>query len=412
MTTRQEPIVIVGAGHSGSRAAAALRKHGWTGGISLIGEESCLPYDRPPLSKAVLLGKKTGEQCAFYADSWYAENEIDLQLAQSVVRIDREAGRAILEGGREIAYHRLLLATGASINPLTVPGSDLSGVLPLRTPRHSKAIADSLQHGCRLVVIGAGVIGLEVAAAALERGCTVTVLERAPLAMGRSVPAIVSDAVVAEHQRRSVDVRFGAAIVALEGTDRVQAVRLSTGEAVACDLVVYGLGVRPNVDLAETAGLATDNGIRTNQYLRTDDPRIFSCGDVCSYDSRLYGRAVRIENWRNAEDQADTAVRNMLGQQLEFDAVPWFWSNQYDFALQVAGLPSLGSETKVETIGRSRLFLSSDAEGVLRGVSAIGSVRDIAGPIKDFKGVLARTSSHGSSASEGPPPKPPYCAHA
>ena len=212
--------------------------------------------------------------------------------------------------------------------------------------------------------------------------------------------------------RSGVDVRFGVEIAALEGKDKVQAVRLSTGEALVCDIVVYGLGVRPNVDLAATAGLAIDNGIRTNQFLRTDDERIFSCGDVCCYDSRRYGRAVRIENWRNAEDQADTAARNMLGQQLGFDAVPWFWSNQYDFALQVAGLPSLGSETKVETIGRSRIFLSSDAEGVLRGVSAIGSVRDIAGPIKEFKDVLARTSSYGSSASEGPPPKPPDCAHA
>lgn len=393
MTTRQEPIVIVGAGHSGARAAAALRKHGWTAGISLIGDEHCRPYDRPPLSKAVLLGKKTSEQCAFYADSWYAENDIDLQLAQSVTRIDRDAGRVILDGGKEIAYHQLLLATGSSINPLTVPGSDLNGVLPLRTPRHAQAIADSLQCGCRLVVIGAGVIGLEVAAAALERGCTVTVLERAPQAMGRSVPVIVSDAVVAEHQRRSVEMRFGVEIAALEGAGKVQAVRLSTGEALACDIVVYGLGVRPNVDLAAAAGLATDNGIRTNQHLRTDDERIFSCGDVCCYDSRLYGRPVRIENWRNAEDQADTVARNMLGQRLEFDAVPWFWSNQYDFALQVAGLPSLGSDTKVETVGRSQLFLSSDVEGVLRGVSAIGSVRDIAGPIKEFKSLLATTAS-------------------
>lgn len=402
MDTSREPIVIVGAGHSGARAAAALRKHGWAGGISLVGEESCLPYDRPPLSKAVLLGKKTGEQCAFYAESWYAENGIDLLLARSVDRIDRHSGRVVLEGGRDLAFRRLLLATGSSINPLTVPGADLKGVLPLRTPQHAHAIADSLQDGCRLVVIGAGVIGLEVAAAALERGCTVTVLERAPQAMGRSVPAIVSAAVVAEHQRRGVDVRFGVEVSALEGAARVQAVHLSTGETLACEIVVYGLGVRPNVDLAATAGLSTGNGIRTNQYLRTDDDRIFACGDVCCYESQLYQRAIRLENWRNAEDQADIAARNMLGQQLAFDAVPWFWSNQYDFTLQVVGLPSLGVETKVETIGRSRLFLTTDAEGVLRGVSAIGSVRDIAARIKEFKSVLATTPGHKSTGSEEP----------
>jgi len=389
MTTCQEPIVIVGAGHSGARAAAALRKHGWTGGISLIGEEQCLPYDRPPLSKAVLLGKKTGEQCAFYAESWYAEKGINLLLAQSVDRIDRHSGRVVLQGGRDLAYHRLLLATGSSINPLTVPGADLNGVLPLRTPQHAHAIADSLQSRCRLVVIGAGVIGLEVAAAALECGCTVTVLERAPQAMGRSVPAIVSEAVVAEHRRRGVDVQFGVEVAALEGTTKVQAVRLATGEDLPCDIVVYGLGVRPNVSLAATAGLSTDNGIRTNQYLQAEDDRIFACGDVCSYDSQLYGRPTRLENWRNAEDQADTAARNMLGQQVIFDAVPWFWSNQYDFALQVAGLPSLGDQTEMKAIGRSRLFLSTDARGVLRGVSAFGSIREIASPIKDFKRVLA-----------------------
>ncbi|WP_440534614.1 NAD(P)/FAD-dependent oxidoreductase [Variovorax sp. YR566] len=393
MTTCQEPIVIVGAGHSGARAAAALRKHGWTGGISLVGEEQCLPYDRPPLSKAVLLGKKTGEQCALYAGSWYAENGIDLLLAQSVDRIDRHSVQVMLQGGRSLAYHRLLLATGSSINSLTVSGADLNGVLPLRTPQHAHAIADSLQSGSRLVVIGGGVIGLEVAAAALQRGCTVTVLERAPQAMGRSVPAIVSEAVVAEHRHRGVDVRFGVEVASLDGTIGVQSVRLSTGEALPCDIVVYGLGVRPNADLAAAAGLSTDNGIRTDPYLRTDDDRIFACGDVCCYDSRLYKRAIRLENWRNAEDQADTAARNMLGQQVPFDAVPWFWSNQYDFALQVAGLPSLGTETKVETIGRSRLFLSTDAEGVLRGASAIGSIRDIAGPIKEFKTALAATAS-------------------
>ncbi|WP_447778264.1 NAD(P)/FAD-dependent oxidoreductase [Variovorax boronicumulans] len=393
MTTYLDPIVIVGAGHSGARAAAALRKHGWAGGVILVGEESCLPYDRPPLSKAVLLGRKTGEQCAFYAASWYAENGIDLLLAQSVDRIDRYSGRVVLAGGRDVAYHRLLLATGSSINPLAVMGAGLLGVLPLRTPQHAHAIADSLQSGRRVVVIGAGVIGLEVAAAALERGCIVTVLERAPQAMGRSVPSIVSEAVVAEHQRRGVDVRFGVEVAALDGMARVQAVHLATGEVLACDIVVYGLGVRPNVSLAAAAGLSTDNGIRADRHLRTADESIFACGDVCCYDSQRYGRAIRLENWRNAEDQADAAARNMLGQQLAFDAVPWFWSNQYDFALQVAGLPSLGVETKVEVIGHSRLFHSRDAKGVLQGVSAIGSVREIAGPIKEFRSLLRMTTS-------------------
>lgn len=239
------------------------------------------------------------------------------------------------------------------------------------------------------MVIGAGVIGLEVAAAAFERGCSVQVLELAPQAMGRSLPAAVSEAVVAEHRRRGIDVRFGVQVVGFDGHDAVEAVRLTTGEILACDAVVYGVGVRPNSDLAAAAGLGAPNGIRTNRYLQTEDERIFACGDVCLYDSERYGQPVRLENWRNAEDQADTVARNLLGENRAFDEVPWFWSNQFDFALQVAGLPALGCRTEVQGIGRSRLFLSSDADGVLRGVSALGAIRDIAAPIKEYKGVLA-----------------------
>lgn len=388
MTIGQHPIVIVGAGHSGSKAAAALRTHGWTGGITVIGEENRLPYDRPPLSKAVLLGKKTGDQCAFFPQSWYSDNAVDLLLGQSVLHIDRERGEVIVSGGWNLPYDRLLLATGSSLNPLTVSGADLANVWPLRTPGHSQAIASLLAPRRRIVVIGAGVIGLEVAAAAAAAGCKVHVLEVASQAMGRSVPSLVADRLIAEHRQRAVDVRLGVRVAALLGDSAVTGVMLDSGNVLPCDAVIYGVGVKPRTELAQRAGLAVDNGIRTDAFLRTEDERIYACGDVCSYDSQRYGRPLRLENWRNAEDQADACARNMLGQNARFDQVPWFWSNQFDLTLQVAGLPALGASTVVETVGSSRLFVTSDAMGSIVGVSGLGSVREIASPIRRFKDAL------------------------
>jgi 3-phenylpropionate/trans-cinnamate dioxygenase ferredoxin reductase subunit len=388
MRTGTQPIVVVGAGHSGAKAAAALRKYGWTGSITLIGDELHVPYDRPPLSKAVLLGKKTSGQCAFFPASWYGENAIDLRLGEVVADIDRASRRIRLEDGRDLPYESLLLATGSAINPLSVSGSDLDGVWPLRNPDHADAIARALRPGQRLLVVGAGVIGLEVAAAAAEFGCDVRVLEAAPVAMGRTLPAVVSSALIAEHRRRGVDVRFDVRLTALEGQVSVSAARLETGEVLACDIVVYGVGATPRTQLAESAGLRVDNGIRANRTLQTDDDRIFACGDVCRYESLLFGCELRLENWRNAEDQADTAARNLLGQNKVFDEVPWFWSNQYDLALQVAGLPTFGEMTVTRAVGTSRVFLSF-GEGSLRGASGLGAVRDIAKPIRELKATIA-----------------------
>ena len=385
----QRPIVIVGAGHSGAKASAALRKHGWTGPIALIGDETHVPYDRPPLSKAVLLGTKTSDQCAFFPAAWYLDKGIDLLLEKRVACIDRVEDRVAFEDGDDLRYHRLLLATGSSLNALSVPGADLEGVWPLRTPRHADAIAASLRPGARLVVIGAGVIGLEVAAAAVERGCVVHVLEVAPTAMGRSLPETISTDLIEEHRRRGVDVRFSARVAALEGDKKVSRAHLETGESLDCDLVVYGVGVKPRTELAKAAGLRVDAGILADGLLQTEDAKIFACGDVCQYESRLFERHLRLENWRNAEDQADAAARNMLGQQTTFDAVPWFWSNQYDLTLQVAGMPALGGLTIVRKVGSSRLYLSAGRDGRLWAASGLGSVRDIAAPIRQLKEAIA-----------------------
>ncbi len=234
-------------------------------------------------------------------------------------------------------------------------------------------------------------IGLEVAAAAVElpaASCTSSKWRLMPWPV--ACLWRFQDVLVSEHRRRGVDLRFGVGVTALEGTGTVSAVRLQGGDVIACDVVVYGVGVRPRTELAEAAGLAVDNGIVANRFLQTkEDPDIFACGDVCRYESRIFGSSLRLENWRDAEDQADTAARNMLGQEKAFDEVPWFWSNQYDCALQVAGLPTHGEITVATTSGAARLFLSLTADGTLRGASALGPVRDVASPIRKLKAAIA-----------------------
>ncbi len=238
-------------------------------------------------------------------------------------------------------------------------------------------------------MIGAGVIGLEVAAAAVERGCTVHVIELANQAMARLLPHHVAAALVGVHVARGVNFRFGSRVAALEGDEAVSGVRLETGETLECDLVVFGVGVRPRTELAEAAGLTVDNGICTNDLLQTDDSRIFASGDVCRYPSVLFGRPLRLENWRNAEHQADIAARNMLGQNNTYDEVPWFWSNQYDLALQVAGLPALGHTLIMREDAASQTFLSVDCDGILRGAAALGPVKDVAPRIREARAAIA-----------------------
>ena len=378
-------MVIVGAGHSGGKAAYALRKHGWAGPITLIGSEHQPPYDRPPLSKAVLLGKKTPESCLFRQREWYQEQNIDLLLERRVSLIDRASRKVLLDDGESFDYERLLIATGAELNALQIPGVDLPGVSPLRTTDDSARVASYLRPGKHLLVVGAGFIGLEVAAAAIEKGCAVTVVESAPAALARNLPKEVAQAIVAIHAERGVTLRFGVAVVNIEGQAHVDAVRLSTGERIQCDHLVYGVGVRPRTGLAEQAGLEVSNGVRVNAALQTSDPDIFACGDVCSFFSKRYGRALRLESWKTAEDQADFAARSMLGQAVSYDEVPWFWSNQYDIALQVAGLPTIGSTTVSRPAGRGRLFFSLSEAGALIGLCGLGPIPDIAVPVRLLK---------------------------
>jgi 3-phenylpropionate/trans-cinnamate dioxygenase ferredoxin reductase component len=380
-----ESIVIVGAGHSGGKAAHALRGHGFGGKITLVGSEAHPPYDRPPLSKAVLLGKKPMEACIFKPVEWYEENGIDLILGRTVERIDRREKRVLLDDGQKLSYGRLLLATGARPRELEVPGGQLDGVSQLRTTLDATRILPWLSKGRHLVVIGAGFIGLEVAAAASELGCAVTVLEAASSALMRSLPERIARLLIETHKQHGVDVRFAAQVASVEGNGKVSAIALSNGEVLPCDAIIYGIGVTPNTALAEEAGLTVRNGIFVGPDLRTSDDDIFACGDACAFWSPLYGREIRLESWKNAEDQAEIAARSLMGETVVYNRVPWFWSNQYDISLQVAGLPTFGATLVERPIGGGTLFFSLSDDGVLVGVGALGPVKDIAAPMRVVK---------------------------
>ncbi|GLQ12116.1 ferredoxin reductase [Devosia yakushimensis] len=386
-------IVIAGAGHSGIKVAAALRKNGWAGAITLFGEESVLPYDRPPLSKAVLLGKKRADDCTFFAREWYDDQKVTVRLGETVSAIDRQSRRVLTDKGLYVSFDRLVLAMGSAPNELKVRGAELEGVLPLREPHHAEKIASKLHPGKPIVIIGAGVIGLEVAAAAIERGCDVTVIETASRAMARSLPEVVSGMLVDSHRKRGVTFRFDTGVVAIEGNGGVEGVTTSDGQSIPAGIVVYGVGATPRTALAADAGLSVENGIIVDAMLRTDDPFIYACGDVCRYTSQLFGTSVRLENWRNAEEQASVVANNLTGQNAVYDPIPWFWTNQYDLALQVAGIPAMGANHVVQKVGETHLTLSAAAEGRLVGVSALGSIRDVAALIRTYRAHIGKPIS-------------------
>lgn len=387
----QEAIVIVGAGQCGARTAQALRRHGWSGSIVLLGEEREPPYERPPLSKQVLTGDKTTRQCALFDESFFQEHRITMHLGTRVVSIDRLRRRVAMADGHAFRYHRLLLATGAQPRKLAMPGATLSGVHVLRDTSDAQAIASTLASGRRIAVIGAGFIGMEVAASAIARGCEVAVLEAGPRPFMRAVPEAVASCLTQKHLLKGVDLRCGVRIESIVGTNHVTGVLLGDGSTVNCDAVVVGIGVTPRIALAQASGLEIDNGIAVDETLRTSDPGIFSAGDVCSFIHPLFGRRIRLESWKNAEDQADLAARNMLGANQAYTAVPWFWSDQYELTTQIAGMPMLGARTVAREISAdSQIFFAIDEHGVLIGASGVGHLAEIGRDVRIGQELIAR----------------------
>ena len=333
-------FVIIGAGHAGGRAAQAMRAAGFEGRIVLIGEEPYEPYERPPLSKELLATDQGLEKARLHERAWYEGQEIELLTGNAAVKLDTGGREVELADGARVTYHRLLLTTGARVRKLPVPGADLPGVHYLRNFDDTLAIRAALKPGARLVVIGGGFIGLECAASARGRGCEVSVQEMADRLMGRAVAPEIGHHFEALHRGRGVDVRLGVKILRIEGAGKVERVILEGADPLAADLVVVGIGILPNAELASDAGIAADNGITVDAFGRTSDKHVFAAGDVANQPSTFLGRRVRLESYQNAQDQAAAVARNMLGEeQKPYQDSLWVWSDQYDTNLQMLGQP-------------------------------------------------------------------------
>jgi 3-phenylpropionate/trans-cinnamate dioxygenase ferredoxin reductase subunit len=338
--SQAEPgIVIAGAGHAGGSAAAFLRQYGWKGGITLVGEEPVLPYQRPPLSKAWLKREATAESLALRPARFYTQFNIEARLGTRVTGIDRAAQRIGLSDGDSLPYARLILATGAAPRRLGLPGEALSGVLALRSAADADALAAVLGPGRRLAIIGGGYIGLEVAASARALGAEAVVIEREPRVLARVAGAQLSAFLEAHHRAQGVAVLVDAAVEAIEGkAGAACGVRLKDGRLIGCDAVLVGIGAAPNDALAVAAGLHCSGGITVDLAARTADPAIYAIGDCTRRPLPLYGREARLESVPNAIEQAKQAAANICGRPPPPPEVPWFWSDQYDLRLQMAGL--------------------------------------------------------------------------
>ena len=381
-------MVVVGAGECGARAAIALRERGRE--VTLVGAE--VPYERPPLSKAVLT-----------ADAERATIDVPrVAFAAGVTAtdLDLDDHRLTLSDGRNIGYDRLLLATGAVARRL--PGPD--GVHHLRTHHDALALRAELTPSARVGVVGGGFIGLELASSAVARGCAVTVVEIAPRLMGRAVPEPIAAVMAARHAAAGVDVRCGTGLTRIARSSAGWHLDLTTGDALTCDVVVAGVGSVPETTLAEKAGLAVENGIRVDGLFATSDPDVFAAGDCCSFPHPLYGgRRMRLESWRAAKDQGSAAALAMLGGTEPYAVVPWFWSDQHDLSLQIAGLPDAAATEVVRTRPDGvEIRFGLAAGGRLLAASAVGPGNAVAKDIRLAELMIARRATPDPAALADP----------
>jgi 3-phenylpropionate/trans-cinnamate dioxygenase ferredoxin reductase subunit len=349
-------FVIVGAGMAGGKAVETLRDEGFDGRVVLVGAEPERPYERPPLSKDYLRGEQERAKVYLQEEGWYAEHDVELRTGVTVERLDLAQRSVVLTGGESIAYDALLLATGAEPRRPPIPGADLDGVHVLRTLADSDALRAVLDRGGRLAVVGGGWIGCEVAASARQRGLDVTVIEPAELpllrVLGPELGAFYRDV----HAEHGVRLALGTGVEAIEGSGRAERVRTSDGATIDCDAVVLGVGVTPRTALAEGV-LDVDNGILVDASLRASVDGVYAAGDVANHDHPLLGR-VRVEHWANALEQGPTAARAMLGQDVVYDRVPYFFSDQYDVGMEYAGLSGPGDEVVFRGDPATREFVA------------------------------------------------------
>jgi 3-phenylpropionate/trans-cinnamate dioxygenase ferredoxin reductase subunit len=355
-------FAIVGAGLAGAKAAEALRADGFDGHIVLFGAEAHRPYERPPLSKGYLQGSAARETVYVHPPEWYAEHQVDLRLRSEVTGIDRRAHELVTTDGNRLRYDKLLLATGARPRRLPVPGSDLAGVLYLRSLDDSDRLKAAFRPGARVVIIGGGWIGLETAAAARMAGAEVAVLEQAELPLLRVLGHRVAMVFAELHTAHGVDLRCGVTVAAIlpAATDPTTAggVLLGDGTALDADVIVVGVGVTPNVELARACLLDVDNGVLVDQHLRTSDVDICAAGDVANAYHPLLGRRLRVEHWANALNQPAVAAQTMLGASATYDRLPYFFTDQYDLGMEYTGYADPDDQLVIRGDARAREFIA------------------------------------------------------
>ncbi len=371
-------VVIVGGGQAGYQAAASLRTEGYEGSITLVSEEPHIPYQRPPLSKAFVLGKQELDRIFLRPHAYYGDHRIDLLQGDRVEGIDRAASSVTLRSGAVIQYRWLILAMGARNRKLPVSGAELDGVCYLRTVDESSEIKRRLETANRVVVIGGGFIGLEIAATARSLGKDVTVLEALERVMARAVVPVISEYFEKSHRDQGVDLRLSTRVSEIRGAaGRVTEVLLHDGATVPADLVVVGIGVVPNIELAMIAGLGIANGIVVDEFLRTSDEQIFAIGDCAEYPHQLSNSRVRLESVQNAVDHAVAVARTIVGKPAPYSAVPWFWSDQFDIRLQMAGLCTGFDQTVIRGMMENRKFsVFYFRNGDLLGIDSINRPAD------------------------------------
>jgi 3-phenylpropionate/trans-cinnamate dioxygenase ferredoxin reductase subunit len=379
-------IAIIGAGMAGARACISLRANGYSGAITLLGEEDLLPYDRPPLSKASITQEGEPQPVWLLDETIARELKVDVRKGVAAIAISQGEKAVSLSDGSSVTYDKLLIATGARPRTLSIAGGEHA--LTLRTHDDAIELRKRFAVGSNIVIIGGGFIGLELASSAAKRGCHVTVVEAQPRILMRGVPEAIARIVHARHEQAGVAVLTGVGLSHLTKG----AVHLNDGRVLAADTIIAGIGAVPETTLAARAGLAIDNGIACDEHMRTSSPDIYAAGDCASFiHSRLGNRRIRLEAWRSAQDQATTAAENMLGLAKQHSSVPWFWSDQYELSLQIAGVPEMGPVTVARKPNEQTIILFHLAsDGTLMGASGIGPGNAIARDIKLAEMMIAK----------------------
>ncbi|MGI9309560.1 MAG: NAD(P)/FAD-dependent oxidoreductase [Gammaproteobacteria bacterium] len=372
-----ECFVIVGAGHAAGQAAASLRQKGFSGKIIMVGEEPYVPYQRPPLSKKFLAGELEEKRLYYKPENYYPDHDVELRLNTKVESIDRAKKTLGLSDGDTLAYDKLLLTTGSQVRTMPVPGTELSGVHYLRSIDDVKSIQSRFATGTRLVIVGAGYIGLEVAAVAISNGLDVTVLEMAERAMNRVMDKTCTDFFEKVHRDAGVKLLFNTQVTAFEGDTSIQTVITGNGDRYDADLVIIGIGILPATGIAEQAGLECENGILVDEFCQTNDPDILAAGDCTNHPNPLLDRRFRLESVHNALEQAKTAAATLCGEPIAYAQIPWFWSDQYDIKLQIVGLSQDYDQLIIRGNPAERSFAAFYMKGnKLLAVDAINSPRE------------------------------------